>query len=186
MKPFENLVGQTFGRLTVISLQPYIKSMGAKWLCSCECGGQTIAKGNNLKNGNSYSCGCWRKEQMQKIGQNNKKDWGEATTRIIYNNYKCGSKRRNLSFNLTLDQFKDIIFENCIYCGKKPSTLRDHPKCYGFIYYNGIDRKGNNIGYELNNCLTCCDMCNRGKHASSYEEWMKHLNNLVEYRKGKK
>lgn len=49
----ENLVGQTFSYLTVIS---YIKAVGYE--CLCHCGEITISGAQSLKNGHKKSCGC--------------------------------------------------------------------------------------------------------------------------------
>lgn len=51
----EDLIGQKFGKLTVIKL---VNISPRKYLCSCECGGKTIVKPGNLKNGHTQSCGC--------------------------------------------------------------------------------------------------------------------------------
>ena len=51
----EDLIGQKFGKLTVISLY---STNPRKYLCSCECGGQAIVQPSNLKNGHTQSCGC--------------------------------------------------------------------------------------------------------------------------------
>lgn len=53
--PRKNLVGQRFGRLTVISW-----AGDSRWLCKCDCGQQTKAITANLKRGNTSSCGCIR------------------------------------------------------------------------------------------------------------------------------
>lgn len=52
-----NLIGQVFGRLTVISESDKI---GEKitWLCQCSCGGFTICTTHNLRRDHVKSCGC--------------------------------------------------------------------------------------------------------------------------------
>lgn len=52
-----NLIGQTFGMLTVHSRAKSNK-YGVRWLCVCVCGGTATPTTNNLKSGNSTSCGC--------------------------------------------------------------------------------------------------------------------------------
>ena len=50
-----------FGKLTVIERAAPAKvdkSGSAYWLCSCECGGTKVAKGNSLRSGAVKSCGC--------------------------------------------------------------------------------------------------------------------------------
>lgn len=57
-----NLVGQTFGRLTVIERSGLTKDGRAKWLCKCSCGNTCTIVGKDLKNGHTKSCGCYRKD----------------------------------------------------------------------------------------------------------------------------
>lgn len=59
-----NLTGQKFGRLTVIE-QAGRKCGSILWRCKCECGGEAFCMSSNLRNGNSRSCGCLRKENFK-------------------------------------------------------------------------------------------------------------------------
>ena len=61
LKPKINLTNQKFGKLTVIE---YIGS--SKWKCICDCGNESIVQTDNLRNGNTKSCGCYQKEQTSK------------------------------------------------------------------------------------------------------------------------
>jgi hypothetical protein len=54
-----NLVGQRFGKLTVIARGENDKS---RFICKCNCGTTTLVVGGNLRSGNTKSCGCLRKE----------------------------------------------------------------------------------------------------------------------------
>lgn len=57
-----NLVGQKFGRLTVIELG-MTQSWGRRmWVCMCECGSVTNVVTQSLKSGNTKSCGCYNRE----------------------------------------------------------------------------------------------------------------------------
>lgn len=60
----EDLIGQKFGKLTVISLY---STNPRKFLCRCDCGGQTIVQPGNLKNGHTQSCGCINSLGEEKI-----------------------------------------------------------------------------------------------------------------------
>lgn len=76
----EDLVGQKFGRLTVIKrdverdekLVENGKSGNAHWLCQCDCGNPELRSvtGYQLKSGKTQSCGCYASE---KIAERNKK-----------------------------------------------------------------------------------------------------------------
>ena len=51
------LEGRTFHRLTVL------RYLGAStWECSCQCGRLKAVKTQNLLNGRTKSCGCWKQE----------------------------------------------------------------------------------------------------------------------------
>ena len=66
MPKSENLVGQVFHRLTVISkdVEASKKHGRSYWLCQCECGKQKVIAGLSLKNGATKSCGCLRNERV--------------------------------------------------------------------------------------------------------------------------
>ena len=54
----KNIVGQKFGRLTVLSLYPQPPGSATRWTCECECGTVCVKNGSSLKTGSSKSCGC--------------------------------------------------------------------------------------------------------------------------------
>jgi len=69
-----DLIGQKFGRLTVIERAPdHITPSGHKevmWVCKCECGGIKIARGTKLRSGDVRSCGCLQKEIQEERALN--------------------------------------------------------------------------------------------------------------------
>jgi hypothetical protein len=71
---------------------------------------------------------------------------------VHYNHYIKGAIKRNLAFELTFEQFSDLILKECYYCNHKINTE-----------VNGIDRVNNSLGYTLENCVPCCEVCNRMK-----------------------
>ena len=64
--PHIDISGQKFGRLTAVRYEG-----ASKWFCCCDCGGSTVALAQNLKKGNSTSCGCKRRETQFKHGMSN-------------------------------------------------------------------------------------------------------------------
>lgn len=52
-----NLAGMTFGRLTVVRLDP-VKDVRRYWLCRCRCGKEVLVRPTNLVHGKTQSCGC--------------------------------------------------------------------------------------------------------------------------------
>lgn len=65
-----NLIGQTFGRLTVIEQLPS-ENRRTFWLCQCECGNIIKVKGKYLSNGDTKSCGCLNLQRIQQMGLDN-------------------------------------------------------------------------------------------------------------------
>lgn len=56
-----NLIGQTFGRLTVLSKATHRFKDKGQWLCQCECGAVKSISGSFLLTGKVRSCGCLRR-----------------------------------------------------------------------------------------------------------------------------
>jgi hypothetical protein len=52
-----NMVGETFGRWTVLSLSGR-RGLNKYWLCRCACGTERTVRQGNLRSGHSQSCGC--------------------------------------------------------------------------------------------------------------------------------
>ena len=75
-----DLVGQKFGRLTV---QEDVgrRSGGVLWRCLCECGNPVDVRGNDLRYGNTQSCGCYNKKRTSEI--NKKTLTGEKFGRLV-------------------------------------------------------------------------------------------------------
>lgn len=55
---FKSLIGQKFGKLTVLERVENNRFGHVCYKCKCECGGETIVSGNNLSRGITSSCGC--------------------------------------------------------------------------------------------------------------------------------
>ena len=67
-----DLVGKKYGRLTVIEFVE-IKNHKTYWKCVCDCGLTVIVTGNNLRSGNTISCGCLHREAVASVGTTNVK-----------------------------------------------------------------------------------------------------------------
>ena len=66
-----DLIGQRFGRLTVMAPAESAKNGQARWLCRCDCGNECTVLAQNLRRGHTSSCGCSKKHDLtgQKIGR---------------------------------------------------------------------------------------------------------------------
>ncbi len=82
---------------------------------------------------------------------------------------KRAAQRRNLIFNLTLEEALKFKNKSCFYCGKK-------------IIHIGIDRLNNKKGYVKRNMVSCCTICNRMKLAMSYKQFITQCKNILNWR----
>lgn len=64
MKEAQNLTGQKFGQLSVLSFDHKDEKSRKKfWKCQCDCGNTVIVYQNHLKSGHTKSCGCLHSRQ---------------------------------------------------------------------------------------------------------------------------
>ena len=91
-----------------------------------------------------------------------------------YKFYENNAKRRNLNFDLTLEQFDAITQKPCVYCGSYNETYKDKP-------FSGVDRIDSNKGYVEENIVPCCDICNKMKGTLTTEQWLQHMQSILQY-----
>lgn len=61
-----NLIGQKFGRLTVIEKDKIkYKDGSVHWICKCQCGKIKSINGASLRKGNTTSCGCGQPQNLK-------------------------------------------------------------------------------------------------------------------------
>jgi hypothetical protein len=174
----KDLTNQKFEYLTVIKYLKSNKGNGAIWLCECICGKLCEVRSYSLLRHKTKSCGCKKKELISlKLTKKN----NSSNITQLYNTYKNQAKIRNYSWNLSKEQFVLLTEKNCFYCGKEPSSelKKSHFNGDHILLYNGIDRKNNNIGYEIDNVVTACGICNKAKNNLSIEEFISWIRRLT-------
>lgn len=173
-----NHVGERFGTI-VVTNQYYQKSGNLKVDYVCDCGTHTIAK--------SYS-----KVKIQKMclkcRKTNSHRINTATSfNMVFREYVRSAKLRGLCFNLTKEQIFGLTQQSCFYCGAEPSNVMRPSAKGGSYVYNGIDRKDSNMGYIMENVVSCCKKCNNAKWDLSTADFLNHIkkvysHNFVEHK----
>ncbi len=123
----------------------------------------------------------------------------ESSFIYLYNICKNAAIFREIVFNLTTEQHRNIITKNCYHCGAVPIQYNPYVSKHiakkpvskkrlseAWILKNGIDRLDNSIGYVESNCVPCCQKCNYGKQDYTLEEYIKHSYDVVNYQEAKK
>ena len=190
-----DLTGQVYGRLTVIKrVDDYISPSGSRkvqWLCKCKCGKEVIVTGNNLRKGNSKSCGCYNRELLAKINLTH-----NASNTRLYHIWICMKDR---CYNPKNKKYKDYGGRGIAICDE---WINDFEAFANWAYDNGyienvsrgectIDRIDVNGNYCQQNCRWVNQKVQtnnkRNNHYITYNgethtvtEW----NNILGYKKG--
>lgn len=79
---------------------------------------------------------------------------------------------------MAAEDFFRLVSLECFYCGSSPAReIKGHLN--GGFVYNGLDRVDNNLGYTLENVVTCCMTCNEAKRAKPYGEFVEWIGRLA-------
>ncbi len=97
--------------------------------------------------------------------------------KALYNQYKFKGEERNYSFMLSFNEFINLIYKNCHYCNDFPNNV--FKRGNKSMKYTGIDRKNNNIGYELDNCVSCCAECNWMKGTMNESSFLNKITKIL-------
>lgn len=165
--------GETFNNLTTVS---YDKEKSL-WLCKCKCGNIKYVRSNQLAKGRVKSCGC-----LFRGPRVNKRRIDNNTLKLtLFKVYQKAAKNKHKNFSLTENEFVKLITSDCYYCGSSPKNTNKKFRTYDKKFrYNGIDRIDNTKGYEIDNCVSCCVICNKAKstlHIDEFKDWIKRIYN---------
>lgn len=181
MGKYVDIIGKRFGKLII--LDEYAKKPNNRSIryvkAVCDCGNIKEIRKEKILRGDTKSCGCIQYEMRHKLGLKNKKQYSEAAFNECYRTYERGAIHRGYLFKLTKEQFKNIIVQPCIYCGNTLTQEMRNRFNNGTFKYTGIDRYDNTKGYTIDNCVPCCNVCNRMKSNLSISEFEKRLITIV-------
>lgn len=171
-----NLTDNQYGRLIVIGIEGYNSHGEGLWKCKCDCGKISIVFAGNLIRGHTRSCGCLQ------IDTTERKMFPTKNTAFnrVYRTYKHTAKRRNLSFTLSPEEFREITQKVCFYCSRPPQNECKSGTSSISYWYSGIDRIDNTAGYSLGNTVPCCYVCNRMKGTMTQKQFKIHLLLMLE------
>src|SRR6267378_3485143 len=91
-------------------------------------------------------------QKLQQIDEKEERDLARAriaqhehyaTPRGRYVQYKRRGKEKNQPFKLILEEFTSFWQKPCYYCGNEIVTI-------------GLDKINNDIGYQMDNIVSCC------------------------------
>lgn len=122
----------------------------AQYLCKCDCGNYKVIKANNLKNGNTHSCGCLKK-QMMHDKQFKHGDACENETRL----YRIWRGMVSRCYTPSATEFQNYGGRGICVCNEWKNDYQSF-KCWalmnGYSDHLTIDRIDNNLNYTPDNC----------------------------------
>lgn len=171
-----------YGKLTVIREYRSRYSNGRpcrRLECLCDCGKITNPIKEKVVNGLTKSCGCDQKEMRKNLGKRVSLPKSQASINEVFNVYKRSATKRGFSFDLSKEEFIEIATKECIYCGDKLTNTHKKLHNNGDFSYTGIDRYDNKKGYEKENCVPCCSVCNRLKTDMSIKDFKNKIVSIL-------
>ena len=181
--------GKRYSRLSVITFDDNAIKSSNYWLCVCDCGNVASVLGHSMRSGHTRSCGCLgdekRRERAGVMGQATaatRLPKGIGARRALLRRYKQAANKRDLKFQLSDEEAIQLFQSNCFYCGASPSNLW-HTAGNGDYSYSGIDRMDSNKDYSVENCVSCCSVCNYAKMKMSAEDFIAWIFRASEYLK---
>lgn len=148
-RKLEDLTGQRFGKLVVVSRAP-TENKSTRWNCRCDCGNETVVLAENLKKGHTSSCGCYRREARPQLTH------GYRHTRA----YGVYEKMKGRCYNKNNPSYHRYGGRGITVCDE---WLNSPGAFVEWAYANGfredaeygectVDRIDNNGGYSPDNC----------------------------------
>jgi len=126
-------------------------------------------------------CAAKRKIYQSKYYKNNKKQFissllkYQSSTRGRFNRAKLKASKRNIPFELTIEEYGNSINLNCFYCDGYFGKV---------LYGSGLDRINNDLGYTTSNVCSCCKFCNSIKsNCLTFNETKIIIGLLIQMRK---
>lgn len=172
MSKVKDEVGNRYGRLLVVERSPN-KGKKACWRCKCICGNMITASGDDLRRGDTRSCGCLRREKsaerMAKLGRASKGKQhglkhGFAVRGDVHPLYRVFKNMKQRCHNPNAHNFKHYGARGIAVCA---AWLNDAEAFVTWALANGwkqgmqIHRINNDGDYSSDNCI----FLSAGEHA---------------------
>lgn len=153
-----DILGQKFGRWTVVQRNGSMYGNYPAWLCRCECGTEKTVAAYNLIKGRSTSCGCKREETTVKrlYKHGDAKGDGSTCERL----YRIWQNMKDRCYNKNNKYYNDYGARGITICDE---WVNDYVNFKSWAEENGydknlnwtecsIDRIDNTKGYFPDNC----------------------------------
>lgn len=180
-KQIKPMLGNRYGSLKVVALIPLSdagKKEKAKWLCKCDCGGQTVVSGTHLRSDATISCGC----AVRRIGKGWKGcgDIGSS----LWSSYAWKAKNRDLEFSVSLAYGWQVYLDQAGQCAISglPINFSVGTKKSRLNRTASLDRINGELGYVIGNIQWVHKSVNIMKGCFDEEYFLQMCRTVAKYR----
>jgi hypothetical protein len=149
---FQDLTGQVFGRLTVLSHSRRILPSGKSvihWNCVCACGQTLQVSATHIKGGHTKSCGCLNRE----VARQRHVTHGHAPRGTPSRTYRSYNSMFQRCYNPKCERYPSYGGRGITVCARWSESFENFLADMGERPAGmAIDRKDNDLGYSKNNC----------------------------------
>lgn len=144
-----DLIGMTFGRLTVLEDLPGGTRSRRYVRCSCACGSEAVVSVGKLRSGETRSCGCLRRE----VGRSRRLRHGESRAVGITPEYRAWCNMNNRCYNERNPVFADYGGRGIRVCSRWRASYASFLSDVGRrpSMRHTLGRKDNDGNYEPGN-----------------------------------
>jgi hypothetical protein len=136
-----SLIGNKYGKLTVLERVIIKGDKHTYWRCKCDCGGEKIARSDALQNGDTSHCGCVNNNGTHhKTGHRINNIWGGMKERCLNENCKNYSEYGGRGITICSEWLNDFM------------SFYNWSMENGYSDNLSIDRINVNGNYEPGNC----------------------------------
>jgi 5-methylcytosine-specific restriction endonuclease McrA len=192
IRNLQPIIGQKFGKLTVVGFEPHEYKNGKKRIllvCKCECGGESKAPADAIRNGNTKSCGCEQIAAIRKDATRRAGDMvGKKFNRLTVLERAGSDKYQNATWKCKCDCGNETTVAgnslrngNTKSCGCYKTEQLSKPKRPELTQEERAKMKRNyNLGYKawvkevmkVNNktCMSCGRKATTAHHINSWSD----------------
>jgi hypothetical protein len=107
MKERREMMGNKYGRLTVLSMEgERVTGRHPRWRCICDCGNKCVRSATALRNGREPSCGCAAREHQRAKNDLTGKVFGKLT---VIGCEEHSNKKRHIMWNCVCECGAEVI-----------------------------------------------------------------------------